>query len=471
MLVARRTLLRQALACCDAAVLIASFGGAYWVTGELFRRHFHSFRSYAWLLLLIVPIWLACLWIFGLYTTAAHQARRTILSRLVRAQFIGGLMLLSAMYLSRSEAISRLLVQTFLVLSFISLTAQKFAVKFYIERHGRRPAYGRRKILLAAPPAGAARYLQLARRHASLQADVVGLLTPEPLQNNAGRDDGLPALGVIDELPALLQTQVIDEVVASSSLEQPIIDRLSRWCSTRGIVMRVLIEAPRPAVGVWNVQHVGDGAFLLSLATIPQKPHYLLIKRLIDLAGGVAGLVLCGVAYLWYGPTLRRETKASALFRQPRVGRNGRRFTLYKFRTMCAEAERIKLDLDARNEMNGLMFKLRDDPRVTPIGRKLRRRHLDELPQFWNVLKGEMSMVGTRPPTEDEVVAYEDRHHRRLSMKPGMTGLWQLNGNVAVQDFEHVVKLDCEYIDNWSLWLDTKILAKTVSKVLRADAW
>ena len=108
---------------------------------------------------------------------------------------------------------------------------------------------------------------------------------------------------------------------------------------------------------------------------------------------------------------------------------------------------------------------------MTPTGRRLRRRHLDELPQFWNVLKGDMSLVGTRPPTDDETIAYLEHHQRRLSIKPGLTGLWQLNGNGEVKDFEEVVKLDCEYIDNWSLWLDAKIVAKTVTKVIRGDAW
>jgi lipopolysaccharide/colanic/teichoic acid biosynthesis glycosyltransferase len=121
--------------------------------------------------------------------------------------------------------------------------------------------------------------------------------------------------------------------------------------------------------------------------------------------------------------------------------------------------------------MNGPIFKLRNDPRVTRTGRRLRRRHLDELPQFWNVLKGEMSLVGTRPPTENEAAVYSDHHQRRLSIKPGLTGLWQLSGNGAVKDFEEVVKLDCEYIDNWSLWLDFKIVARTIAKVVRGNAW
>ena len=138
---------------------------------------------------------------------------------------------------------------------------------------------------------------------------------------------------------------------------------------------------------------------------------------------------------------------------------------------MHHDAERRLEELAAFNEMKGPMFKVKHDPRVTPTGVKLRRRHLDELPQFWNVLKGEMSLVGTRPPTEDEVAHYHEIHRRRLSVKPGLTGLWQLNGNHGVSDFEDVVKLDCEYIDNWSLKLDLRIILQTIRKVLRADAW
>jgi lipopolysaccharide/colanic/teichoic acid biosynthesis glycosyltransferase len=182
-------------------------------------------------------------------------------------------------------------------------------------------------------------------------------------------------------------------------------------------------------------------------------------------------MLLFGVIYVWYGPRLRRESGGSVLFRQQRVGKNGRTFTLYKFRTMCLEAERQRAALTAQNEMSGPIFKIKNDPRVTRLGRKLRKHHLDELPQCWNVLKGDMSLVGARPPTENETAAYANNHYRRLSMKPGITGLWQLNGNSAVKDFEGVVKLDCDYIDNCSLWLDFRILTKTVAKVIRGGGW
>ena len=203
---------------------------------------------------------------------------------------------------------------------------------------------------------------------------------------------------------------------------------------------------------------------------VPQDALQLAAKRLIDIVGGIAGLMVFGFTAAIYARRLRRETGASALFRQQRVGRSGRLFTLYKFRTMYRDAERRFGDLLAFNEMKGPMLKLKYDPRVTPTGAKLRKSHLDELPQFWNVLKGEMSLVGTRPPTQKEVANYREVHHRRLSMKPGLTGLWQLNGNQQVNDFEEVVKLDCKYIDNWSLGLDFRIIMQTIRKVMRADA-
>jgi lipopolysaccharide/colanic/teichoic acid biosynthesis glycosyltransferase len=278
-------------------------------------------------------------------------------------------------------------------------------------------------------------------------------------------------LGEVGNLAAVLQNQVVDEVVVLSPIERRALAELTRCCMVRGTVLSIMMELPPPRLGTWNIDHCGDGIFRLSLAAVPQDALRLALKRLIDIAGAIVGLIVCAGAYIWYGRRLRRESGASPLFRQSRVGHNGRRFTLYKFRTMYRDSEERLKELTVRNVMNGPMFKLVDDPRVTPTGRQLRERHLDELPQFWNVLKAEMSLVGTRPPTGDEVSVYRDYHHRRLSMRPGLTGLWQLNGNHKVNDFEDVVKLDCEYIDNWSLRLDFRIIVQTIKKVLRADAW
>jgi lipopolysaccharide/colanic/teichoic acid biosynthesis glycosyltransferase len=260
-------------------------------------------------------------------------------------------------------------------------------------------------------------------------------------------------------------------VVVVSRLEHGLLFELAQCCLVRGTVLSIMLELPPPRFGTWNIEHWGEGTFRLSLAAIPRDALRLALKRIIDITGGLCGLFVCAVVYLVLGRRLRRESGASTLFTQRRVGQNGRRFTLYKFRTMYHDAEHRLKELRNGNFMKGPIFKLPDDPRVTPTGRRLRRRHLDELPQFWNVLKGEMSLVGTRPPTEDEMAVYADHHYRRLSTKPGITGLWQLHGNGKVNDFEEVVKLDCKYIDNWSLWLDFKIMARTAVKMVRGGAW
>ncbi len=193
-------------------------------------------------------------------------------------------------------------------------------------------------------------------------------------------------------------------------------------------------------------------------------------KRMMDIVGSLIGLVLLGIAFVFVAPIIKKESPGPIFFKQKRVGRNGRIFNLYKFRSMNIDAEEHQQELLKDNEMQGLMFKIENDPRIIgyekgqkkSIGYFIRRTSIDELPQFWNVLKGDMSLVGTRPPTLQEFEQY-DRHHKiRLSMKPGITGMWQTSGRSDISDFEEIVKLDAKYIETWSLGLDLKILLKTI---------
>jgi lipopolysaccharide/colanic/teichoic acid biosynthesis glycosyltransferase len=269
-----------------------------------------------------------------------------------------------------------------------------------------------------------------------------------------------------------LKMSVVDEVVAACHWEgAPALKSMAALCAERGIVFRFLIGMPLPAAGNYAVEDLGRGRYFVSIEPVPLDLIALMIKRAIDVVGALIGLAACAVVFSAYSRRLKRESPGPVLFRQKRRGQNGRSFTLYKFRTMYPDAEQRLPELNGNNEMRGLIFKMKDDPRVTPSGRFMRRTHLDELPQFWNVLRGDMSLVGTRPPTENEVELYQSHHHRRLSFKPGITGAWQINGNAKVHDFEEVVKLDCEYIDNWSLWRDCKILTRTLLKVARAEGW
>ena len=189
-------------------------------------------------------------------------------------------------------------------------------------------------------------------------------------------------------------------------------------------------------------------------------------KRLLDYTGGIVGFIIFCVAYLVLAPIIKLDSKGPVLFSQDRVGRNGRIFKCYKFRSMRSDAEEIKKSLMSQNEMNGLMFKMENDPRITKVGHFIRRTSLDELPQFINVLKGDMSLVGTRPPTVDEYNNYEPKHKARVSMTPGLTGLWQVSGRSNIKNFDDVVKLDMEYINNWSVILHIKIILLTIKVVL-----
>lgn len=193
----------------------------------------------------------------------------------------------------------------------------------------------------------------------------------------------------------------------------------------------------------------------------------VLIKRLIDIVGAIVGLMITFLVGIFLAPVLLLESPGPLIFKQNRVGVNGRIFSFYKFRSMYVDAEARKKELMAQNEMKGLMFKMENDPRITKVGAFIRKTSIDELPQFWNVLKGDMSLVGTRPPTVDEYEQYNVYQKRRISFRPGITGLWQISGRSDIKDFDEVVKLDLEYIDNWSLGLDFRILVKTVLIVLK----
>jgi exopolysaccharide biosynthesis polyprenyl glycosylphosphotransferase len=194
----------------------------------------------------------------------------------------------------------------------------------------------------------------------------------------------------------------------------------------------------------------------------------LVLKRTVDVVGSFVGLLLLLPLMLIVGVAVRLSSRGPALFMQQRCGLNGRVFRFYKFRTMIVDADKRKAELQHLNEMKGPVFKIRKDPRITRLGAVLRKTSLDELPQLWNVLMGDMSLVGPRPPTPDEVELYDKRQAQRLSVIPGLTGLWQVSGRNSIPDFDDWLELDLRYAREWSIWLDLKILARTVVVVLLA---
>ncbi len=208
------------------------------------------------------------------------------------------------------------------------------------------------------------------------------------------------------------------------------------------------------------------GFSVVSYALKNLDARQMFLKRIMDILGGFVGLFFTALLTPFVALAIKLDSPGPVFFAQERIGRNGRRFTIYKFRSMYQDAEQRKAELSAKNEMQGLMFKMEKDPRITKVGRFLRKTSIDEFPQFFNVLNGSMSLVGTRPPTVDEFEKYDLYYRRRMSITPGLTGMWQVYGRGVVTDFDEVVKYDLEYIDNWSLGLDIKLLIKTVGVVL-----
>jgi exopolysaccharide biosynthesis polyprenyl glycosylphosphotransferase len=209
------------------------------------------------------------------------------------------------------------------------------------------------------------------------------------------------------------------------------------------------------------------GYSVISFTLKSMDSRRLLIKRLIDIVGALVGLILTAIITPFVALAIKIDSPGPVFFSQTRIGKNGRRFKIWKFRSMYIDAEERKKELEAQNEVEGgLMFKMENDPRITKVGNFIRKTSIDETPQFLNILTGDMSLVGTRPPTEDEFEQYNGYYRRRMSITPGLTGMWQVSGRSDIKDFEEIVKLDLEYIDNWSLGLDIKILFMTVFTVL-----
>ena len=463
----------KVVAVVDGCVLLLSYLIAYAIREQYLESRYgplHEFGKYIEILWVILPSWLFLARRHGLHDPRTYSWPASILGGQSRTHLLGGLVLLSAMFMSASWDVSRLLLQLFIAISFVAALIERAAIAFVLSSPARNDA-SVRNVLIVGADSSAVAYARRIEDSPYWHQRVVGFLAPE--SNRGGQYlVGKRILGSDTDIASVLRSAVVDEVVAASSAIGGVqLERLAAECAEFGVSFRTLVLMPDSAIGGFRVEGVGPGLYLMSVEVT--SPGFLapFAKRALDIAGALVGLFACGIVYVLYVPRLRRESPGPALFAQERVGRNGRLFTLYKFRTMHPGADQQLESLRAQNQMDGFVFKLRDDPRITPTGKLLRKVHLDELPQFWNVLRGEMSIVGTRPPTTDEVMRYAPRHHRRLSIKPGVTGLWQIAGNSRVNNFEKIVALDCEYIERWSIWLDVRIIARTITKILRAEGW
>ena len=336
-------------------------------------------------------------------------------------------------------------------------------------KYFRRRGYNFRQIIIVGRNERATKIVKQIKENPEFGLHILGYIDATGNGNNVGSQHDLKLMGSLKDLEKILREKVIDEVIVTLPFKSfySEIEKIVHLCEQVGVEVKISTDLFSLTLAKESISRFGD-IQVIDLFTSPKMSCQLLLKRLIDIITSVILLVLFSPLFAIVSILIKTTSKGSIFFKQPRVSYNGRQFSFLKFRTMIENAEELKKDLMSLNEMDGPVFKIRNDPRATKAGRFLRKTSIDELPQLINVLKGDMSLVGPRPPLPSEVLEYGLADRRRLSMRPGITCTWQVNGRSNIS-FEKWMELDREYIDTWSLWLDLKILAKTIPSVIRGS--
>ena len=406
--------------------------------------------------------WLTLLWILGLYRLRARWTARVEVQDVGRAGVLLGLITFSALFAFKLPDVSRLFLLTLFIAQVGLTVASRAAIRELLHALRDR-GHNLRYMLVVGAGVDARRFADRVERHRELGVRVIGHLATHGSPLLAGKR---PVLGSMDDIETVLHDRVVDEVaVCLPADDLHWVEPVARLCEEVGKIVRIPLDEVPVSLPGGRVEDF-DGGKILSLVYGPDRVLGLVAKRLIDVALGGAALVVLLPVFALIALAVLVVDGRPVIFRQTRVGLHGRPFDVVKFRTMVPDAEALLTELEEQNEIKGHAFKMTDDPRLTRTGRILRATSLDELPQVWNVLLGEMSLVGPRPPLPREVAGYDLWHRRRLSMKPGITGLWQVAAR-RDDDFDRWVALDLAYIDRWSIWLDFKIIAKTIPAMLQ----
>ena len=413
---------------------------------------------------LYAVIWIAVLALNGLYRPRARWSLRSESRDVLRATATMVVITLSVLFLAHLPDVSRL----FLVVLFPSQALATIAVRGVL-RLGfeslRQRGYNVRYVVIAgAGPRGRA-FAEQMEAHRSLGLRIIGFVDDDADVGGAVAPRW-PYLGTLADLEKVLHAHVVDEVAICLPFKHwDRIDAIAALCEEEGKIVRLPMDALERTIARARLEEL-DGIPVFSLVPGPDRVASLATKRAIDIVAAAIGLIVLSPVMLLCAIAVLLDDGRPVLFRQGRLGLHGRPFTMLKFRSMSRDAEVSQSSMREQNELRGQAFKITNDPRITKAGRPLRRFSLDELPQLWNVVWGDMSLVGPRPPLPDEVADYDLWHRRRLSMKPGITGLWQVRGR-RDPDFNNWVSADLEYIDRWSLMLDLRILARTIPAALQ----
>jgi|SRR5690554_878146 len=455
MLKEHSSFVKQSIAILDCFLLIVAFYLSYLFIVPY--RKLDPILNY-WLMFVgFMGFYLYFAWTRSLFSIMHFNWMHGLLSRIVMIFISAALLGAAILYLFPDDRNSRYLYLTFAYLSFVFISLEKIIVKRIIARVRLKNENNSPVIIVG---------------RGRIAAQISQEIGCNPQWG----------IRVIRKLDLSIEPRALEEVLKNCYVEEVFfcvprkltrdgitIDPLLQICEEMGRPARVFLNISGATYFArWEYHHFMERPTLIS-HTVELDPDQLFFKRVFDVFGAIIAFIFLIILYPLLAVAIKVTSKGPVFFKQVRVGKNGKRFVIYKFRSMKNNADKKKKELQRLNQCDGAFFKIKEDPRVTAVGKLMRKFSIDEIPQIINVLKGEMSLVGTRPPTPDEVAQYQKWHHRRISIRPGITGLWQVSGRSKITNFDEIVKLDLNYIDNWSIWLDIKIILKTILVIFERD--
>jgi exopolysaccharide biosynthesis polyprenyl glycosylphosphotransferase len=464
----------------DGAAIFLAFVAAYYITsavrvffdlGPLAFASSYTLRgvvfflqNHIWLVLITIPSWVSLMSLDGVYEKFRTKIFIEIAWRVLRMGCVAVLFLGSGVFLLKMNLTSRLYVAVFAMTAYVFLVIEKGFWRWLLD-YTLRQGYNLVNVLIVGTGKRAQEFIDVVRAHSNWGFHIVGLVDDDP--KLLGKTVmGYPIVGRIRDIPRILRNTVVDRVIfVVPRLWLDRIEEAILHCEREGISTAVSVDLFKPKLAKLSLTNFA-GIPLVQFQTYKAKEGQLFFKRTMDFLIAVVMLVFLAPLLIVTAVAIKLTSPGPVFFKQMRCGLNGRRFMVIKFRSMVLGAERRRQQLERQNEMKGgPTFKIRKDPRVTRLGRIMRKFSIDELPQLFNVLKGDMSLVGPRPPLPAEVDLYESWQRRRLSMKPGITCIWQVSGRNKIH-FDQWMEMDLEYIDQFSLWLDFKLLVRTFFVVL-----
>jgi len=430
-------------------------------TGRLFNPALLAFTEYLFYLLVFLPVWGISLSLTQRYSDLLYQPVSRQARRLFNFFLIAGSMMGLIIFVLKLE-VSRPIFFVFLVVTIVILSLNRILL-IWVLRSRNIGEHNQVRILVVGTDAKARRVGEMLEGSKKWGYRVVGYVAAD---GNGKEATGLHVIGSTEHLAKLLEHTVVDEVIFCNPKinDAAVVESILGLCAELGIKTRVTTDVLPISGSRVSLEFLGELP-LITFSSVPEHNLAIVAKRIIDFVVAAISLILLSPLMIATAVLIKFTSPGPIFYTQTRCGLYGRRFGLTKFRTMIDGAEDRLWEIKHLNEMDGPVFKMRDDPRVTPLGRILRKTSIDELPQLWNVIRGEMSIVGPRAPLVEEVRHYSIKQRRRLSVKPGITCLWQVSGRNEIS-FQKWMDMDLQYIDNWSFWLDLQIMVKTIPAVL-----